>query len=55
MPITEKQAILEETDTVRRLKMLTAILVREIQVLELGSKIQNEVVDKMNKASGSTS
>ena len=30
--------------------MLTAILAREIQVLELGSKIQNEVVDKMNKA-----
>ncbi len=50
MPIAEKQAILEETDTVRRLKMLTAILAREIQVLELGSKIQSEVVDKMNKA-----
>jgi ATP-dependent Lon protease len=30
--------------------MLTAILAREIQVLELGSKIQSEVVDKMNKA-----
>ncbi len=50
MPIAEKEAILEETDTVNRLKMLTAILAREIQVLELGSKIQNEVVDKMNKA-----
>ena len=50
MPIAEKQAILEETDTVRRLKMLTAILAREIQVLELGSKIQSEVVEKMNKA-----
>jgi ATP-dependent Lon protease len=50
MPIAEKQALLEETDTVRRLKMLTAILAREVQVLELGSKIQNEVVDKMNKA-----
>ncbi len=50
MPIAEKQAILEETDTIRRLKMLTAILAREIQVLELGSKIQSEVVDKMNKA-----
>jgi ATP-dependent Lon protease len=50
MPIAEKQAILEETDTVHRLKMLTAILAREIQVLELGSKIQSEVVEKMNKA-----
>jgi len=50
MSVGEKQAILEEKDTVSRLKMLTAILAREIQVLELGSKIQNEVVDKMNKA-----
>jgi ATP-dependent Lon protease len=48
--LVEKQAILEETDTVSRLKMLTALLAREIQVLELGSKIQSEVADKMNKA-----
>ncbi len=50
MSVGEKQAILEEADTISRLKMLTAILAREIQVLELGSKIQSEVVDKMNKA-----
>ena len=50
IPLAEKQAILEETGTVQRLKMLTGILARELQVVELGSKIQSEVMDKMNKA-----
>jgi ATP-dependent Lon protease len=49
IPLAEKQAILEETDTVQRLKVLTGILARELQVVELGSKIQSEVMDKMNK------
>ncbi len=48
--LAEKQAILEETDTIQRLKMLTGILARELQVVELGSKIQSEVIDKLNKA-----
>jgi ATP-dependent Lon protease len=50
IPLAEKQAILEETGTIQRLKMLTGILARELQVVELGSKIQSEVMDKMNKA-----
>jgi len=48
--LAEKQAILEETSVVQRLRMLTAVLARELQVVELGSKIQSEVIDKMNKA-----
>jgi ATP-dependent Lon protease len=48
--LVEKQALLEESDTIARLKMLTGILARETQVLELGSKIQSEVADKLNKA-----
>jgi ATP-dependent Lon protease len=48
--LAEKQTLLEETDTLRRLKILTAMLARELQVLELGSKIQSEVADKVNKA-----
>ena len=48
--LAEKQAILEEVDTIQRLKMLTGILARELQVVELGSKIQSEVIDKLNKA-----
>jgi len=50
VPLAEKQAILEEISTKKRLKMLMGILVRELQVVELGSKIQSEVMDKMNKA-----
>jgi ATP-dependent Lon protease len=48
--LAEKQAILEETSVIQRLKMLTGVLARELQVVELGSKIQSEVIDKMNKA-----
>lgn len=50
VPLAEKQAILEETSVQKRLKMLMGILARELQVVELGSKIQSEVMDKMNKA-----
>ena len=46
----EKQALLEEPATVARLKLLAGILARELQVLELGNKIQSEVADKMSKA-----
>ncbi len=50
IPLAEKQALLEETSVVQRLKTLMSILARELQVVELGSKIQSEVMDKMNKA-----
>ena len=50
IPLAEKQAILEETSVSQRLKTVMGILARELQVVELGSKIQSEVVDKMNKA-----
>jgi ATP-dependent Lon protease len=50
VPLSEKQALLEEVSTVDRLKLLAGILARELQVLELGNKIQSEVADKMSKA-----
>ncbi|MEJ2368543.1 MAG: LON peptidase substrate-binding domain-containing protein [Acidobacteriota bacterium] len=50
--LAEKQTLLEETDTLRRLKILTAMLARELQVLELGSKIQSEVADKVSDSEG---
>lgn len=50
VPLAEKQALLEEHGTLKRLKMLTGILARELQVVELGSKIQSEVSDKVGKA-----
>lgn len=50
IPLAEKQALLEEQGTLKRFKMLTGILARELQVVELGSKIQSEVSDKVGKA-----
>jgi ATP-dependent Lon protease len=48
--LSEKQLILEETDTLKRMKLFLSILVRELQVVEIGSKIQNEVMDSVQKS-----
>jgi ATP-dependent Lon protease len=45
----EKQALLEERDVTERLRKLSSILARELQVMELGSKIQSEVQSEMDK------
>ncbi len=45
----EKQALLEQTDVEARLRELTKILNRELEVLELGSKIQSQVQSEMDK------
>ena len=45
----DKQAVLEERDTLARLKMLTAYLSRELEVLELGHKIQSDIQKEMDK------
>jgi len=50
LPTSEKEAILEEFPVRSRLKRLHSILSREIQVLELGSKIQSEVNSEVGKA-----
>lgn len=47
--IPEKQDLLETIGTRERLKKLLAILMREVDVLELGSKIQSEVHSEMGK------
>lgn len=49
-PIEEKQKILEEPSLNTRLRILTSIMVRDLQVMELGDKIQGEVMNKMNQA-----
>jgi len=46
----EKQELLEEVDVEKRLRRLTVILNRELEVFELGSKIQNEVQSEMDKS-----
>ena len=47
--LAEKQQLLETPGTRERLRTLLAILTREVEVLELGSKIQSEVHSEMGK------
>lgn len=46
----EKQKFLADTDTKARLKKVSAFLQREIEILELGTKIHSEVKDKFDKS-----
>lgn len=46
---SEKQTILELVDIKERLEKLTYLLNKELQILELGSKIQSEVQGEINK------
>jgi len=50
IPITHKQRILEITNVKERLTTLKSVMARELSVLELSTKIQNEAKDEMNKA-----
>ena len=45
----EKQALLEERDVEVRLRTISSILNRELEVFELGSKIQSQVQEEMEK------
>ena len=46
----EKQELLEEVEISKRLRRLTALMNRELEVLELGSKIQDQVQSEMDKS-----
>ena len=46
----EKQQLLEESDVEKRLRALVAILTRELDVLELGSKIQSDVRGEIDRS-----
>ena len=45
----EKQQLLETLDVEERLRKLTAILSRELEVFELGTKLQSQVQSEMDK------
>ncbi len=45
----EKQELLEEVDVGRRLRRLSEILARELEVIQLGSKIQSQVQSELEK------
>ncbi|HZO33839.1 MAG TPA: endopeptidase La [Gaiellaceae bacterium] len=49
IPTEERQQILEEVDVEARLRTVSAILSRELEVFELGSKIQSQVQSEMEK------
>lgn len=49
IPLEEKQEILELVDARKRLLRITEILNRELQVLELGQKIQSQVKEGIDK------
>ncbi len=49
IPMEERQEILEEVDVDARLRKVSAILNRELEVFELGSRIQSQVQSEMEK------
>jgi ATP-dependent Lon protease len=49
IPLAEKQELLEEVDVTRRLRRLSEILARELEVVRLGSQIQSEVQEEIGK------
>ncbi len=49
IPTGEKQELLEEPDVARRLRRLSEILARELEVIQLGSEIQSQVESEIGK------
>jgi ATP-dependent Lon protease len=49
MPTEEKQALLEEVDVAQRLRRLSEILARELEVAAIGTKIQSQVQSELEK------
>ncbi len=49
IPTAEKQELLEEVDVGRRLRRLSEILARELEVIQLGSEIQSQVESEIGK------
>ncbi|MGA9858167.1 MAG: endopeptidase La [Solirubrobacteraceae bacterium] len=49
LPTAEKQALLEELDVTKRLRRLSEILARELEVVALDSKIQSQVQSELEK------
>ena len=49
IPTAEKQELLEEPDVARRLRRLSEILARELEVIQLGSEIQSQVESEIGK------
>jgi ATP-dependent Lon protease len=49
IPAEERQALLEEGDVARRLRRLAEVLARELEVVEIGTRIHSQVQSEMDK------
>lgn len=49
LDIDERQSILEERNTEKRLRRLTLLLTKELEVVQLGHKIQSDIQKEMEK------
>jgi len=49
LPLAERQAVLETADVRERLQRVVGLLTREVETLEVASKIQSQVQDEMGK------
>jgi ATP-dependent Lon protease len=49
IPTEEKQRLLEEVDVAKRLRHLSQILARELEVVQLGTQIQTQVQSEIDK------
>lgn len=50
IPIPDKQVILETVDLKKRLEKVTRLLIKEMNVLELGNKIQSKIMGEIDKS-----
>lgn len=48
--ITDKQTVLETFDVKKRMRLLMKMMSRELEVLEIGSRLQSEVHSEMNRS-----
>ncbi|MBV9816864.1 MAG: endopeptidase La [Solirubrobacterales bacterium] len=49
LPTADKQSLLEELDLTKRLRRLSEIIARELEVLEIGTQIQSQVQSELDK------
>jgi ATP-dependent Lon protease len=49
LPTEEKQRLLEERDVSKRLRRLSELLARELELVEIGTRIQSQVQSEMEK------
>jgi ATP-dependent Lon protease len=50
LPVDRKQALLEELDVAKRLRRLLEILQQELEVVQIGSRIQSEVQGELDRS-----